>query len=386
MNLDERIERRLRSESHSGAVRNLDAVTPGVHVEEVVGRGPTLERLLDALDPAFAGSRPPTTYVHGPKGAGKSAVVVALFDRLAARDGHGHGVIHTSTRAADPSVPAFVRVDARTASTRFGLYREVLAALTDGSVPKHGVGTDEVAARLREETVTSGDVVVAIDHVGEPETHTAAAAAGTLREATDALIPVCVGREPPAEIDWDPEETISFDAYRRHALVDVVTARASTGLARGAITHDQVREIAEWADGDAHDALAALFGAAVIADREGHASVSHADVDRGIGAVPKPCVALGRLLSLPSNRQRVLRALVELDDDERESVADATGHIAGAEGVDLSPATVRRVLYELAEVGVLERVTVSETNGKGRPPSRVVPRFPTLAFVERTES
>ena len=44
--------------------------------------------------------------------------------------------------------------------------------------------------------------------------------------------------------------------------------------------------------------------------------------------------------------------------------------------------TVRRVLYELADAGLLDRVTVARSDGKGRPPSRLVPRFPTLVFRE----
>ncbi|MFC6724622.1 ATP-binding protein, partial [Halobium palmae] len=61
------------------------------------------------------------------------------------------------------------------------------------------------------------------------------------------------------------------------------------------------------------------------------------------------------------------------------SVRTAASAIAGAEGVDLSEATVTRILYELAESGVARRVT-QERTGQGRPPSRLEPRFPTTVF------
>jgi len=75
---------------------------------------------------------------------------------------------------------------------------------------------------------------------------------------------------------------------------------------------------------------------------------------------------------------------VSLSDDDRASVSAATETIASRKAaVDLSPSTVRRVLYELAaDAGLLDRVTARRSDGKGRPPesARPVPRFPTLVF------
>lgn len=385
MNIDDRIERRLGFGGDSSVVTDIDAVSPVVHPSDPTGRGPHVERLLDALDPAFAGSLPPTCYVHGPKGGGKSAVVSALFDRLAEHGGHRRQAIRTTTRAADPTLPAFIHVDARTAPTRFRLYHDALAGIREGPVPDHGVGTDELRTALTDAVRSAGDAVVAIDHVGEPSTPDAATVAEWLADASSRIVPVCLGRDPPADLDWEPERTVAFEQYRRHALVELVTARASEGLAREALTHDQVREIAEWADGDAHDALAATFGAAVCADRDGSATVRPGDLDAGIEAVPKPCVALGRVLALAESRRRLLYVLVSLSEDERASVKAATEAVAADHRVDLSASTVRRVLYELADAGLLNRVTVENTAGKGRPPSRLIPRFPTLAFRELFE-
>jgi len=63
-------------------------------------------------------------------------------------------------------------------------------------------------------------------------------------------------------------------------------------------------------------------------------------------------------------------------------VSTATEAIATTDHVDLSVSTVRRMLYELADAELLERVTVERSDGKGRPPSRLVPRFPTVVFRE----
>jgi predicted ArsR family transcriptional regulator len=88
------------------------------------------------------------------------------------------------------------------------------------------------------------------------------------------------------------------------------------------------------------------------------------------------------VLALPESRQRLLYELVDLSEDDRSTVSAATEAIAACPGVDLSASTVRRILYELADADLLERVTVRRSDGKGRPPSRLAPRFPTAVFRE----
>lgn len=76
----------------------------------------------------------------------------------------------------------------------------------------------------------------------------------------------------------------------------------------------------------------------------------------------------------------MLRRLVDLDEAATESVDAAAEAITDAGSVDLPTGTVKRFLYELAEAGVVQRVTAPGDGGAGRPPSRLEPRFPTLVF------
>ncbi|WP_280586621.1 AAA family ATPase [Halorubrum sp. Boch-26] len=381
MNIDDRIERRLGYDAGAGVLVDLDAVSPVTHVDSPIGRGPLFERLLDAFSPTFSGSLPPSTYVHGPKGSGKSAVVSALFDRLASHSGPRRA-IQTATRAVEPTLPGFVYVDARRGSTRFRLYHDILSEISDDPVPEHGIGTDDLAEKLRDAVATGPDVVVAVDHTNEPETPDATTVVGWLTDVSEHVAPVCLGRDPPDAIEWEPDERVAFEPYRRHVLVELLTSRCSTGLGRDAISHDQIREVGEWAEGDAHDALAAIAGAAIHAERAGASTIRPTDLDAGIESVPRPGVALGRVLALSESRRRLLYELVSLPEDDRSSVSAATETIASRPAVDLSASTVRRVLYELADAELLDRVTVRRSDGKGRPPSRLVPRFPTLVFRE----
>lgn len=383
MDLKSRVRRRQRSGDDSRLVVDYDAISPVFHLEEPIGRGPVLERLLDYVEPVFDGDLPPNAYLHGPGGSGKSAVVTALFSELATLLSPSRSVIHTATRARSSRAPSFVYVDARGASSEFGLYHAVLDGIVDEPVPRQGIGVASIRDRLDEALQPFGrSALLAVDHVGEPDTLTLAGLAETLEPVDGSLGWLAIGREPLEDADALPPERIAVPAYEPHALVDIVTERASTGLAQRAVEHEETRRLARWAEGDAHDALSALFGGADRAVGAGRERIHTEDLSAGMNAVPRPSVSLGRVLALSANRQLVLRVLVDLPEADRASVTDATAAIADADAVDLSETTVKRFLYELAEAGIVERVTQSSaSDGIGRPPSRVEPRFPTTVFA-----
>ncbi len=383
MDIDARIKRRQRRDDVPRLVQDYESLSPVAHLDEPVGRAPVFEQVLDHLDPVFDGNLPPNAYLHGGFGAGKSAVVAALFSHLSRLATETQSAIHTSTRAAGPTTPGFVYVDLRETTSEFAFYHTVLDALVDESVPEHGISTTELTDRLHALLDRSRTgVVVAVDHVGE--------AAGV---ETPDLVDLFAGL--PSNLSWlavgraDPEESglttytatsIRVEPYRPQMLVDVLMARASEGLARQALDHELARRIAGWADGNAHDALTALFVAADRASRESRTRLTERDVDDAVAEIPCPSVSLGRVFALPANKQLVLRSLVDLDETERASVTATADAISSRPGVDLSRGTVERFLYEIAESGAVERVRSGEPSGKGRPPSRVELRFPPTPF------
>jgi len=375
MDLDERIARRRRASRRSGLVAEWRALDPSAHVDEPIGRGAALERLLDALDPVFEGGLPADAYVYGPAGAGKSALVAALFDRLRAQFDRGD-VIRTTTRASAGPRVAFAYVDARRHATAFRLYGAVGEALVSTGMPERGVGTDELRERVGEAVAARDAVVVAVDHVDEPGSvplSTLAETVGTL----DGASWLAVGRSHPDSVSGArPAASVHVAAYRSPALEDVLSTRASRGLRNG-LDHDVARRIAAWADGNAHDALAATFGAADAALSAGRSSLRSGDVDAGIRAVPRDGAPTSRVLSLSENRKCVLDALLAVPTGTTTTIADAAEAVAAR--TDLSNTTVTRYLYELAEEGVLSRVP-SERPDADRRPSRVVPRFPTRVY------
>lgn len=380
MNIEERVARRRRSNGGPQLIRSHDALSPAAHVRDPDGRGSALEQLLDSLEPALGGELPSNTYVWGPKGSGKSALVTALFSELERVSDESRTSIHTSTRVEGGDMAEFAYVDARGTRSEFGLRHAIIDALLDERIPKQGVGDDHLVERLEEAFGGTGrTTVVAVDHLGGPEAVTVEAVESFLGRVSGSIAWLGVGRRPPEEHGIRFESTVHLPVYQRYGLVDILTSRASQGLAHQAIAHEELRRIATWAEGDAHDALAALFGAAVHSNEAGERTIDGEDVDAGTNAVPRPGVAIGRVLALPENRQRVLRRLLDLDTAGR-SIDETARVIASEDALDLSAATVKRFLYELAETGVLRRTRADRTDGLGRPPSRVEPRFPTLVF------
>jgi Cdc6-like AAA superfamily ATPase len=379
MDLDTRITRRQRDTA--GLVHDYEAISPVAHVADPVGRGQVFETLLDYLDPMLDGRLPPDAYVWGPAGAGKSAVVTALFSHLQPRRSSRGAIVHTATRmeSRGNAAQSFVYVDARAATTDFGLYHAILDGVVDESVPTKGVRTDTLLDQLRDRLSSSSRrAVVAVDHVGEPETDSLSTLAERLDTLGDSLAWTAIGRAHPTALDSKPPaKRIEIPAYDTQSLVDVVTSRALSGLRAGALTHQGCRDIAAWADGNAHDALAAMFVAADRAGDRGQSVITDADIGHAREAIPRPAVPLAQVLMLSPNRQRVLRGLLDVKEGDRSAVGATAAAIAA--DVDLSAGTVERYLYEFADEGIVERVRMDGSTS-GRPPSRVETRFPTRVF------
>ncbi|ELY93319.1 cell division control protein 6 [Natrialba hulunbeirensis JCM 10989] len=427
MNLQERIARRRSAHQGRTVVVDRDHLSPVVHRPEPIGRGPVLEQLLDELEPVFDGKLPEPVAVVGPPGSGTSAIVTALFDALNDRLGESSRSIATTTRAGSTGpVTWFVYVDGRRVESAFAFYQAVLSVISAEPVPESGIGTDDLRERLTARLARHDRrAVVAIDHHDEPETLRYERARELLEPVSDSVATIAVGQSTPekwapahveadGDVDGDADRdedgtgtgtgtgteavesrtatgddstqpagsVVTVPAYRHHELVDVITDRASTGLAAGVLDHESVRELAIWADGNAHDALAALFGAACCATATDATRIDASHLEAARGAVPADGVHVDRALALSETRQQVLGHLVDVDTDDRpiREVASAI-----AERSTLTNGTVKRFLYELADRGVIERVPLP-TSGSGRRPSTVEPRFPTLVFGALTSA
>lgn len=375
MDLHERIARRQSAHNGGRLVVDREYLSPAVHASEPVGRGSVLERCLDALEPVFDGQLPPRIAVVGPPGSGTSAVVTALFAELNETFGDSGRAIGTSTRT-DLSGPTtwFVYIDGRRVKTPFAFYRAALSTISDETVPESGIGTDELRKRLATRLERPDHrAIVAIDHHDEPETLTYERVLELLEPVEGDITTAAVGTSEPD--DWDGV-TVNLPAYRRHELVDILTDRASTGLAAGAIEHDSIRDVADWAEGNAHNALATLYVAANLASEADEGRIGDGHLETAMADVPKTGIHIDRTLALSDTRQQVLLDLLSVSNGSKP-IREVARAIDSESEVTASTAT--RFLYELADIGVLERVGL-ESTGSGRRPSTVEPRFSPIAF------
>jgi Cdc6-related protein, AAA superfamily ATPase len=386
MELQDRIARRQHADD---ARPTYDAISPLVHPSEPVGRGTVIEQLLDVIGPIFDTERPADSYVWGPKGAGKSAVVRALFAECSRQHGERTTQIYTTTRAEPATEVRFLYVDSRRAQSAFALLHTVVSGLSSSSVPKQGVSSETMCDRLDTQlSKRDRQLVVAVDHVGEPETLDSAAVFEQFKPFRSSISCLAVGRSKPADTaiaDRQAIKRVHIEPYTQHTLIEVLTSRVADGRLRSATTADGLKQVATWADGDAHDALAALFGAAVSVGADAETQIGESALATGMAAVPQPSVALGRVMSLPASRKRIVRRLIELSEPDRKSVKTAADAISN-DGLDLSRATIERILYELAEAGIVRRIKAEQPSETGRPPSRLEPRFPTLVFKALTDT
>ncbi len=383
MDINARIRRRWRQENRPKLIREYAAISPVAHIDEPADRGLVIERLLDHLDPIFETELPPNAYVYGPAGAGKSAVVTALFTHLKQFSPKARSVIHTSTRVTSATSVRFLYVDRRQIASEFDLYHTLLDNLVNESVPRHGISTNELLLRLQNVIEgTRRGTVVAVDHIDERTPSEAIDFDELVTGPLQNLSWLMIGRTAPAESAFTDQVAtcIHVEPYQRQTLTDVLMTRASEGLTQQALNHELAQKIAVWAEGNAHDALAVLCIAADQAQQAGKTRLTSAEITAAIDEVPQPSVSLGQVLALPENKQAVLRTLVDLDPSDRQSVTATTEAISACDAVELAPDTVKRFLYELAETGVVKRVSMESSTGKGRPPSRLELRFPPTAF------
>ena len=377
MDLAERIARRRSQATEDRLVVDWDALNPVVHLPEPVGREALFEALFDAIDPVFDETLPPNVYVWGPPGSGKSAIVSALIPTLKEVLSR-HQPVYTATRGgSEQSGIRFVYIDARQASSRFRLYRQTLDAIRTGAVPQRGIGTQELHEQLRRELAVFEGALLAIDHLGESNTPSI----DEIRDVFGSLENLSwmgIGRTPPDELAAAPPTAQVHIPPYSYELVDILTVRATRGLSRN-LNHVHARRLTEWADGNAHDALGALFVAAVTATNAGRSRIRAEDVDRGIEEIPADGVPVGRLVALSENERAILRKLLDRSREDARTIDALAGDIA--EQSELTSSTVKRLLYELAQNDILTRVQVTSGDRQvGRKPSKVTPNFSRTLF------
>lgn len=264
---------------------------------ELPGRGAQLDALSAVLEPATRGEPAASCWVIGPSGAGKTSTARHLLEQL----------------RVDYDIP-FARVES-VGATRWELLRDV-AAEHPQAAQHDGMGTAQLLDLL--DGTVSAPFVVVLDEFDGIE------APGVLADfaALEYVSLIPIGHDRDAAADLVPDgaaglrrcETVRFEPYDVDATVDILRARADTGLRPGVVDDDQLERIADEAAGSARYGVQSLRSAVELGEERGHTEVRDADVadafDHANARVREQLLA-----SLSRQHHVVYRVIREAGDD-----------------------------------------------------------------------
>ena len=166
------------------------------------------------------------------------------------------------------------------------------------------------------------------------------------------------------------DKEIVFPPYGADQLADILTARAALSFKEDTIDNDVIplcSAMAAKEEGDARYALDLLRTAGEIADEEGTGIVRGDMVRRAKDRIEHNKVT-DIILTLPTQQQRVLEALLKLTQEKEEITSgklyDTYTEISAGDAV-----TYRRIfdfINELEMLGIISTNTISRGRGKGR--------------------
>lgn len=264
---------------------------------ELPGRGGQLDALSAVLAPATRGEPAESCWAIGPSGAGKTSTARHLLEQL----------------RVDYGIPS-ARVECVGAS-RWELL-QAIAADHPQVAPHDGMGTGQLLSLLAD--ADSDPFVVVLDEFDGLETP------GLLGDLTDLeyVSLICIGHDQDDALGAVPDSaaalrhsrTIRFAPYSVDAMLEILRARADTGLRPGVVDDDQLARIADEVAGSARYGVQSLRSAVELGEERGHTAVQDDDVADAF-AHAKARVREQLLASLSRQHHIVYRIIREAGDD-----------------------------------------------------------------------
>jgi len=240
----------------------IEVFTEDFLPRDLPGREAQLDTLSEVLEPATQGQPAESCWEIGPPGAGKTSTARYLLEEL--RVDYG---IHST------------RVEC-VGSSRWQILKEIAA--DHPSVPQHnGMGVSELLDTL--EKFADAPYVIILDEFDGLEDPDVLIDLDSLELASL----ICIGHSWEDAMRLVPETLdhlfdaprVRFESYNVDALLEILRARAETGLRPGVVDDDQLRRIADEAAGSARLGVQSLRSAAELADERGHTEITDTDIE-----------------------------------------------------------------------------------------------------------
>ncbi len=261
----------------SAIIQNEKAIQPEHDALGPLLRENELKEIADTLRPLLSHNQSEYLFIHGPAGSGKQTSMRYVLGQL--------------SKETSKVIPVYV--NCWEYPTKMGVYSRIIETLQI-PIPRRGLATDEVFARIREHLDRDGlSILLVLDKVnslilrGEEDIFYTIARANENGRTRFGVVSISIDSQVLERLSDQVRTllhftTLEFKEYSLEQLVEILKDRASKALSSGSCPTpvlEACAKIGKANNGNARLALDILWKAARKAQNRGHKRITPEDVE-----------------------------------------------------------------------------------------------------------
>jgi len=333
--------------SYTTLIRNPFVFEEDYIPPRLPSRDEQLERIKEAMLPAFKNRWPENLIIYGPPGTGKTCLVKYAMEEFRRNCGRPIAYINCWEQKSIYNILSCTVVQI-------------------GGFPSPRINTKVMIDIIKRKVGENSFILILdeLDMVDDKSTLLYCFAdvgkTGIFAISNTDLWISTLDKRVRSRFAFEP---LYFPPYKVKDIVEILKPRAEIGLVRGAIELELIEKIAELANGDARIAIQMLRKSAENAELHGREKISEEDVEKVWESFRKQRQSY--LLSKLNRDQNILYEIIrENPGIESSDIYRKYEEIAGKLGTKpIAPRTVRKYLKKFTELGF---VKVKSGKGRGR--------------------
>jgi orc1/cdc6 family replication initiation protein len=300
----------------------------------MVARGSERQEIARNLRPMTEDQPPIDMLIYGPPGTGKTSMARYVLEELKSKMFVNSAYVNCFSQ-----------------KSKFEIFYEMLDKKL--TVPRDGTSTEKVLELFREKVRSSPTVIVVdeVDQVTDDEVLFELSKlrnTGIIMIANDANVFGHFDRRVRSRLSG--VRKVHFRSYNADQLVEILKRRREHGLRKGSISNEQLKSIAEPADGDARVALNSLRTAAQEAEKQGMEDITDEIIEESV-EVSKNRSRISSLERLNKHQKTIYEIL-----DESGEMKMSQLYQSYCEEIDdnRSKRTIRRYMNKMEAYEVIE--------------------------------